>query len=59
MKKGIIPHLGSVQMHDGMQHTKGRIFGDKPHLTSTTPVGDLILPLTADVITANVPDNKM
>ena len=28
-------------------------------LTSTTGEGDLVVPLTADVTTANVPDNKM
>ncbi|HEY6534742.1 MAG TPA: transposase [Candidatus Nitrosocosmicus sp.] len=33
------------------------IFGYKLHLTSTT--GDLVVPLTADVTTANVPDNQM
>ncbi len=33
------------------------IFGYKLHLTCTA--GDLVVPLTADVTTANVPDNKM
>ncbi|HXT85162.1 MAG TPA: transposase, partial [Verrucomicrobiae bacterium] len=33
------------------------MFGYKLHLTCTT--GDLVVPLTADVTTANVPDNKM
>jgi hypothetical protein len=32
-------------------------FGYKLHLTSTT--GDLVVPLTADITTANVPYNKM
>jgi len=32
-------------------------FSDKLHLTSTT--GKIIVPLTADVTTANVQDNKM
>ena len=41
----------------GYSHTKGWVFGYKLHLTSTT--GDLVVPLTADVTTANVPDNKM
>ena len=33
------------------------IFGYKLHLTCTT--GEIIVPLTADVTTANVSDNKM
>ncbi len=41
----------------GYSHTKKWIFGYKLHLTCTT--GDLIVPLTADVTTANVPDNRM
>ena len=36
---------------------KGWVFGYKLHLTCTT--GDLAVPLTADVTTANIPDNKM
>ena len=36
---------------------RGWIFGYKLHLTSTT--GEIVVPLTADVTTANVPDNKM
>ena len=39
---------------------EGWIFGYKLHLTCTTAIGDLVVPLTAaDVTTANVPDNKM
>ena len=41
----------------GYSHTKGWIFGYKLHLTCTT--GKIVGPLTADVTTANVPDNKM
>jgi hypothetical protein len=33
-------------------------FGYKLHLTCTT-AEDLVVPLTADVTTANIPDNKM
>ncbi len=36
---------------------KGWIFGYKLHLTCTT--GKMVVPLTADVTTANVPDNQM
>jgi hypothetical protein len=35
------------------------IFGNKRHLTCTIAIGDLVLPLTADVTTANAPDNNM
>jgi hypothetical protein len=58
MEKGEIPCPGiDTDARWGYSHTKGWIFGYKLHLTSTT--GDLIVPLTADVTTANVPDNRM
>ena len=58
MKKGIIPCSGiETDAKWGYSHTKGWIFGYKLHLTSTT--GEIVGPLTADVTTANVPDNKM
>src|SRR5665648_940049 len=58
MKKGIVPRSGiDTDARWGYSHTKGWIFGYKLHLTSTT--GELVVPLTADVTTANVPDNKM
>ena len=41
----------------GYSHTKGWIFGYKLHLTCTT--GKMVVPLTADVTTANVQDNQM
>ncbi len=46
----------------GLQsYQEGWIFGYKLHLTSTTAIGDLVVPLTAaDVTTtANIPDNKI
>jgi hypothetical protein len=46
-----------MQDGGGYSHTKKWIFGYKLHLTSTT--GEIIVPLTADVTTANVQDNKM
>ncbi len=59
MKKGIVPRSGiDTDARWGYSHTKGWIFGYKLHLTSTT-AGSLIVPLTADVTTANIPDNKM
>ena len=58
MKKGMIPRSGiDKDARWGYSHTKGWVFGYKLHLTSTT--GDFIVPLTATVTTANIPDNKM
>jgi hypothetical protein len=58
MKKGIVPCPGiDTGARWGYSHTKGWIFGYKLHLTCT--VGEIVVPLTADVTTANVPDNKM
>jgi len=58
MKKGEVPCPGiDTDARWSYSHTKGWIFGYKLHLTCTT--GDLLVPLTADVTTANVPDNKM
>ncbi len=58
MKKGIVPCPGiDTDARWGYSHTKGWTFGYKLHLTCTT--GEIILPLTADVTTANVPDNKI
>ncbi len=59
MKKGIVSCPGiDTDARWGYSHTKGWIFGYKLHLTSSS-TGDLIVPLTADVTTANVPDNQM
>ncbi len=58
MKKGVVPHSGiDTGARWGYSHTKGWIFGYKLHLTCTA--GELVVPLTADVTTANVQDNKM
>jgi hypothetical protein len=58
MEKGIVPCPGiDTDAKWGYSHTKGWIFGYKLHLTCTT--GKTMVPLTADVTTANVPDNKM
>ena len=65
MEKGIVPRSGiDTGARWGYSRTKGWIFGYKLHLTSstattTTTAGEIIVPLTADVTTANVPDNKM
>ena len=59
MKKGEVPRSGiDTDAKWGYSHTnKGWVFGYKLHLTCTT--GEMIVPLTADVTTANVPDNRM
>jgi hypothetical protein len=58
MKKGIVPRSGiDTDARWGYSHTKGWIFGYKLHLTCTT--GEIVVPLTADITTANVPDNRM
>jgi hypothetical protein len=59
IEKGIIPCSGidTDARWWSYSHTKGWIFGYKLHLTCTT--GKLVVPLTANVTTANVPDNKM
>ncbi len=58
MKKGEVPCPGiDTDARWGYSHTKGWVFGYKLHLTSTT--GELVVPLTADVTTANIPDNQM
>ena len=58
MKKGVVPRSGiDTDARWGYSHTKGWIFGYKLHLTCTT--GEIVVPLTADVTTANVQDNQM
>ncbi len=58
MEKGVVPRSGiDTDARWGYSHTKGWIFGYKLHLTSTT--GALVVPLTADVTTANVQDNQV
>jgi hypothetical protein len=63
MEKGVVPCPGiDTDARWGYSRTKGWIFGYKLHLTTTTTAstaGKIIVPLTADVTTANVPDNKM
>src|SRR6185437_7549674 len=58
MKKGVVSCPGiDTGARWGYSHTKGWIFGYKLHLTCTT--GEIGVPLTADVTTANVLDNRM
>ncbi len=58
MKKGVVPCPGiDTDARWGYSHTKGWIFGYKLHLTCTT--GKIVVPLTADMTTANIQDNQM
>ena len=58
MKKVVVPCPGiDTDARWGYSYTKGWTFGYKLHLTSTT--GKIVVPLTADVTTANVQDNQM
>ena len=62
MKKGVVHRSGiDTDARWGYSHTRGWIFGYKLRITPTTAAaaGDLIVPLTADVTTANVQDNQV
>jgi len=59
MKKKVVPCSGiDTDARWGFSHTKGWIFGYKLHLISST-IGSIIVPLAADVTTANIQDNQM
>ena len=58
MEEGVVPHSGiDPDARWGFSHTKGWIFGYKPHLISST--GSIIVPLSVDFTTANIPDNQV
>ncbi len=58
MEKGIMPRSGiDTDAKWGFSHTKGWIFGYKLHMISST--ASIIVPLSADVTTANVQDNQV
>jgi len=58
MRKNEVPRSGiDTDARWGFSKTKGWIFGYKMHIASST--GSLIVPLSADFTTANIPDNKM
>lgn len=58
MEQGVVPRSGiDTDAMWGFSHTKGWIFGYKLHMISST--GSLIVPLSADFTTANIPDNQM
>jgi hypothetical protein len=59
MKKKVIPRSGiDTDARWGFSHTKGWIFGYKLHMVATS-TGSIIVPLSADFTTANIPDNQM
>lgn len=58
MKKGIVPRPGiDVDARWGFSHTREWIFGYKLHIVSSTD--PIAVPLSADVTTANIPDNQI
>jgi len=58
MEKGLVPYSGiDTDARWGKSRTKGWVFGYKLHISCST--GRLIVPLSADFTTANLPDNKM
>ncbi len=58
MERGIVPHSGiDADARWGKSRTKGWVFGYKLHIVSST--GPLIVPLSADFTTANIPDSKV
>jgi hypothetical protein len=57
MKNGVIPRSGiDTDARWGYSHTKEWVFGYKLHLSAST--GSLIVSMSADVTTANIPDNQ-
>jgi hypothetical protein len=59
MKEEIVPRSGiDTDARWGFSHTKGWIFGYKLHIVSSTG-SSIIVPLSADITTANIPDNHV
>jgi len=58
IRKRIIPRSGiDVDARWGFSHTRGWIFGYKLHMVSSTD--SIVIPLSADITTANLPDNHV
>ena len=58
MRKRIVPRSGiDVDAKWGFSHTREWIFGYKLHMVSGTD--SIVVPLSADVTTANIPDNQV
>lgn len=60
IEEGVVPRSGiDTNARWGFSHTKGWIFGyNKLHLISTC-TGSIIVPLSVDFTTANIPDNQI
>lgn len=60
MKEGIVPRSGiDTDARWGISHTKGWIYGYKLHMVCSTDPSSVIVPLAADVTTANIADNQV
>ena len=60
MKKGIVPCSGIDTVAKwGYSRTKGWVFGYKLHMICSTDLSSTIIPLSADVTTANVSDKPV
>jgi hypothetical protein len=60
MKEGIVPRSGiDTDAKWGRSHTKGWIFGYKLHMICSTDPFSTIIPLSADVTTANISDKPV
>jgi len=57
MEKGFVYSGTDTDARWGKSKTKGWVFGYKLHIVSST--GSLIVPLSADFTTANIPDSKV
>ena len=60
MKEGVVPCSGiDTEAKWGYSHTKGWVFGYKLHMVSSTEPSSTVVPLSADVTTANVSDKPV
>lgn len=60
MKEGVVPCSGiDTEAKWGYSHTKGWVFGYKLHMICSTDSSSTIIPLSADVTTANVSDKPV
>lgn len=60
MKKGVVPRSGiDIDARWGRSRTKGWIFGYKLHMISNTDPLSSVVPLSADVTTANISDKPV
>ena len=60
MKEGVVPRSGiDTDARWGRSRTKGWLFGYKLHMISSTDPSSTIVPLSADVTTANISDKPV